>query len=145
MGDDGVIGYHETELGQHDRWMRHAPDLFEKYTQSIEDLRLVRGAMEADDERLRIAAEKVGVVAGCDAPDEMADIILGQQKDIELLKAQLTGNNTPLMDLAEDLWGVVANAGHGDWDKETVEWRRAAERCRDRYFAVMGRFAVRGR
>lgn len=26
-------GYHETELGQHDRWLRQAPDLFEKYTE----------------------------------------------------------------------------------------------------------------
>lgn len=30
---DGTVfrGYHETELGQHDRWLRQAPELFEKY------------------------------------------------------------------------------------------------------------------
>lgn len=28
---DGERMYHETDLGQHMRWMRQAPDLFEKY------------------------------------------------------------------------------------------------------------------
>lgn len=28
---DGTRGFHETDLGQHQRWMRQAPDLYEKY------------------------------------------------------------------------------------------------------------------
>jgi TolA-binding protein len=39
------------------------------------ELALAHQAMACDDERLRVAAERVGIVAGCDAPDEMADEI----------------------------------------------------------------------
>ncbi|KKK76072.1 hypothetical protein LCGC14_2867400 [marine sediment metagenome] len=39
-------------------------------------------------------------------------------------------------DLPEDLlataWAIIANAG---WDTQTPEWKGAAERWRDRYFA----------
>ena len=44
-------------------------------------------------------------------------------------------------DLLEDLlmtaWGVIANAGGGDWDTQTSEWRGAAEHWRDRYHATL--------
>ena len=32
---DGTRNYHETELGQHDRWMRQAPDLYELYVKLL--------------------------------------------------------------------------------------------------------------
>lgn len=35
----------------------------------------LRGAMRADDLRLRIAGERVGIIQGCDLPDWMADEI----------------------------------------------------------------------
>ncbi len=41
------------------------------------ELKLVRGAMIADDERLHKAAEQVGNVAVCDNPEWFADEILG--------------------------------------------------------------------
>jgi len=31
--------YHETDLGQHQRWMRAAPDLFEKYIGALDRIR----------------------------------------------------------------------------------------------------------
>lgn len=30
------VGWHETELGQHQRWMRQAPDLFALYQDALE-------------------------------------------------------------------------------------------------------------
>jgi hypothetical protein len=36
--------------------------------------------------------------------------------------------------LNEDIeiaWGIIANAGGGDWDREGAEWKKAAERWRD--------------
>jgi len=42
-----------------------------------------------------------------------------------------------LDDLLVTAWGVIANAGGGDWDTQTLEWKGAAERWRDRYFAVL--------
>jgi hypothetical protein len=41
-------------------------------------------------------------------------------------------NETHLLDLA---WGIIANAGDGDWDKESKEWVEAAEKWRDLYLA----------
>ena len=38
-------------------------------------------------------------------------------------------------DLLEEAWGIIANAGTGDWLRETPEWREAAARWRDRYHA----------
>ncbi len=37
-------------------------------------------------------------------------------------------------DLLEFAWGIIANAGGGDWEKESKEWRDAAIRWRDAYF-----------
>ena len=36
--------YHETELGQWQRWMRQAPDLYEKYQALVEQLSLLDAA-----------------------------------------------------------------------------------------------------
>jgi hypothetical protein len=41
-----------------------------------QQLARLQGAVRADDGRLRLAAERVGVASGCDAAEEMADIIL---------------------------------------------------------------------
>jgi hypothetical protein len=30
-------------------------------------------------------------------------------------------------------WGIIANAGGGDWERETPEWRDAAARWRDEF------------
>jgi hypothetical protein len=38
-------------------------------------------------------------------------------------------------DSEELAWGVIANAGGGDWKRETEEWQGATARWRDRYFA----------
>ena len=47
------------------------------------------------------------------------------------------GHEKLLDDLLEVAWGIIANANGGDWDKATPEWRGAAERWRDRYFATL--------
>jgi hypothetical protein len=37
--------------------------------------------------------------------------------------------------LLEAAWGLIANAGGGNWeDTQTHEWMQAAERWRDEYF-----------
>jgi hypothetical protein len=38
------------------------------------------------------------------------------------------------MDAMEVAWGVIATASHGDWSKESPEWREVAERWRDDYW-----------
>jgi hypothetical protein len=38
-------------------------------------MELLRGALDAADERLRKAGERVGIYCGCDTPDALADEI----------------------------------------------------------------------
>lgn len=38
-------------------------------------------------------------------------------------------------DLLEAAWGIIANASGSNWDLESKEWKQAAERWRDNYFA----------
>ncbi len=40
-------------------------------------------------------------------------------------------------DLLELAWGIIANAGGGDWEKESKEWQDAAIKWRDNYFATL--------
>lgn len=40
-------------------------------------------------------------------------------------------------DLLETAWGIIANAGGGDWTTQTFEWASAAARWRSDYFAYL--------
>ena len=42
-----------------------------------------------------------------------------------------------MADAAEMLWVVLANVSGGDWMQQTPEWREAAARWRDNYFAAL--------
>ena len=39
--------------------------------------------------------------------------------------------------LIEALWGIIANAGGGNWKLETKPWQKAAAKARDRYHKWM--------
>lgn len=41
------------------------------------------------------------------------------------------------LDLLGDAWGVIANAGGGNWLLESKEWQGAAERWRDAYHKIL--------
>lgn len=43
------------------------------------------------------------------------------------------------LELLEAAWGIIANAGGGDWTKESREWRIAAARWRSSYFRRLDR------
>jgi hypothetical protein len=51
----------------------------------------------------------------------------------------LSGGEQPQegTDLLELAWGIIANAGGGDWEKESKEWQDAAVRWRDTYFGSL--------
>lgn len=60
--------------------------------------------------------------------------------DVELANAVadiLRYETAPLEDELEAAWGIIANAGGGDWQKESPEWREAAAKWRDRYHALL--------
>lgn len=41
--------------------------------------------------------------------------------------------NQAATDLEEFAWGIIANAGGGDWSKESEDWQAAAAKFRDQY------------
>ena len=44
-----------------------------------------------------------------------------------------TSRSTSPFDLLDEAWGIIANAGGGDWTRETDDWQTAAARWRDAY------------
>lgn len=48
----------------------------------------------------------------------------------------------PLAEL-EAAWGIIANAGNGDWGRETTEWQDAAARWRDRVMPTLSTWMAR--
>ena len=43
----------------------------------------------------------------------------------------------PLLDHLELAWGLIANAGQGDWNKESEEWTKAANRWRNEWHNIL--------
>lgn len=41
------------------------------------------------------------------------------------------------VEAVETAWGIIANASGGNWDKESKDWKEAAERWRDQYVGLM--------
>lgn len=44
-------------------------------------------------------------------------------------------DDTKRLDLLELAWVIIANAGGGDWERESKEWQEAAAKWRDDYHA----------
>lgn len=58
-------------------------------------------------------------------------------EEIGGLKAEVTAlkaREALLMDVVMNAWGVIANAGGGDWTTETPTWQQVAARWRDEQF-----------
>jgi hypothetical protein len=45
------------------------------------------------------------------------------------------------LDRLELAWGIIANAGGGNWETQSPEWVKAAERWRDDYHARLQRWS----
>ena len=84
------------------------------------ELEILKGAMQADDERLRIAAERVGIYAGCDAPEMMADMIEEKSRLMAQYKAELDLTQEVIVNLRRDL----ANA-HKRIESQDAVWNDA--------------------
>jgi hypothetical protein len=50
----------------------------------------------------------------------------------------LVNREAEMDDLLETAWSVIANAGEGDWSRESEEWQRAAATWRGRYHQLRG-------
>lgn len=54
--------------------------------------------------------------------------------ELEAENKALRERNSKLEDCIETAWGIIANAGGGNWDNESQEWKKAAESWRDNQF-----------
>jgi hypothetical protein len=52
------------------------------------------------------------------------------EADMERVRSELQ----IAIDLLETAWGIICNAGEGDWTKEHPEWQEAAKQLREKYF-----------
>lgn len=66
----------------------------------------LRGAMKADDERLRAAGERVGIFADCDTAEMMAD-------EITRLRAALADERKRALEEAGECGCMAASIGKG--------------------------------
>ena len=57
--------------------------------------------------------------------------------DARSLLAERDRTIEELRGLLESAWGIIANAGEGFWERESVEWQLAANRWRAAYFAAL--------
>jgi len=66
-------------------------------------------------------------------PDKTFDEVIA-----EVQPTEVEDDNPPEVELVPNLletaWNIIANAGGGDWDKETEEWQKAVYRWREDYF-----------
>lgn len=46
-------------------------------------------------------------------------------------------DHTSLLSALETAWGIIANAGNGDWKNESQDWQKAANRFRDTYHKIL--------
>jgi len=71
---------------------------------------------------------------------------LARLREERAVATRLAADVLRLRDQLEIAWGVIANAGGGDWSRETAEWQHAAARWRDGYFSepLRARAAAQG-
>lgn len=74
---------------------RYEDQLRRELDEAETEIERLRGAMGADDQRLRAAAERVGLAFGCDSADAMAD-------EIETLRVELQTVTDCLDDILYD-------------------------------------------
>ena len=69
---------------------------------------------------------------------------MAEKVDVDELLVRLSQKDTHIQetarllkekdDLLEYAWGIIANAGAGDWDRERPDWKEAAKKWRSDYF-----------
>lgn len=108
------------------------------------------GTQVGEEEDLLLLKES-DILAVIDAAAEIRDTV-----DVVALQAELEGERAitrnlerkvlearaiqgAVDELLELAWGLLANAGDGDWTKETAQWQEAAARWRERYFQASPR------
>lgn len=152
-----ALGLCETLQREREEAQRHLDDANTDVEHLMQVVSSERAARQEAEEAIRVALvqlEQIDEAISTAIIDEHArgqvigdfhskmDHLIGRLDEIEsALEAALTeepGRGKPQgldgMDLLELAWGVIANAGGGNWTLETQDWQTAAAAWRDRYF-----------
>jgi hypothetical protein len=66
----------------------------------------------------------------------MRDNITKDRNSFEQKTYKLEKEQSKLKDMLETAWGIIANAGGGNWDLESDEWQEASKKWRDQYHEI---------
>ena len=80
------------------------PALIKAHQEAMDEIDTLRGAMAADDERLRKAGERVGIDQGCDTAEWMADEIERLRADVAARMPDPVPANDPELHELYDVW-----------------------------------------
>lgn len=67
------------------------------------------------------------------SPEKLAALRNSMATAQQIARVPLIDASSPMLDAA---WGIIANAGNGDWTTQTQEWQDAAAKWRDEYLAA---------
>ncbi len=81
-----------------------------------------------------------GQFSDVDATVVSVDWMLRAWNDIPVSKDEL--QDSFQMDMLEAAWGIIADAGGGNWQTQGDDWQLAAEKWRDGYDAVLGAYTA---
>ncbi len=129
-----------------DEWKRKAEDYVGRWSAMVEleiKLRNDIEALKVDAQPIALQNHELRKALG----DEVKYMIYGAKESHEdgrkrsdkALALTPTASEKIVAEregLLEQAWGVIANAGQGNWDLECPLWKVAAERWRDRYFTA---------
>ena len=61
---------------------------------------------------------------------------LAGETSVESIREIQEDARRDLVDLIDAAWGIIANAGNGDWLTEHPEWQEAAAKWRDQFISA---------
>lgn len=107
-------------------------------------VQLIRELTGADDEGESLVSLMAEIIRRGQGWKERADLAENKLLQIKLILAlpgkgfekfdEIVSLNNEVLKLKEGLhwaWSIIANAGSGNWDLESPEWKEAAEKWRD--------------
>ncbi len=68
------------------------------------------------------------------------DWVLRAWSDVPVSKDELQDSFS--MEMLEEAWGIIANAGGGAWETQDDEWQWAAEKWRDKYHVILDAYTA---
>lgn len=80
----------------------------------------------------------VCIAVGTTALTEALALRMAQALNEPSPEPAVVEDREPSTNLLNWAWTIIANAGGGNWEKETADWQEAAAKWRDEYHETLG-------